>query len=86
MSEPIKVGDLVMVVKLRKCGHGRFGATYTAKELMTTVWHCVDCKVVFPPEPGLITEEGGFTPFWRVRRIPPIGELDDVKRDEEITA
>lgn len=89
MDDPIKVGDLVVVVR-SPCAHGdkelgrifqvvalRFDCSHCRKCFHYTEhqWHCTD------PE----DETAGF-PLASLKRIPPLDELESVKRDEEIHA
>lgn len=86
MSEPIKVGDLVQVVRGHECDLGNTGI---ALEIETwDFWSCPKCHA-FKRGPFLgVTMRlpvSGAPLSW-LKRIPPLGELGDVKRDEEITA
>ena len=90
MSEPIKVGDLVQVVRPSPC----CGASEHIGKVFVVAWideaegPCSWCgrddlvKVIAGPEEY---PDDGYS-FGELKRIPPIEELDDVKRDEEITA
>ena len=92
MSEPIKVGDLVMVVRGRYCcGHetGHEGSIFTVTRFYTPNPRFEKCKFCDRPD----VEMGAYglpqrmsIDVYRLKRIPPLSELDDVKRDEEITA
>ena len=90
MSEPIKVGDLVQVV--RGCCTGfrqeADGVIYVAAEIAPGVIalcrHCKGAGRHTLVRQGRIGEWS--IPIQYLKRIPPLGELDDVKRDEEITA
>lgn len=91
MSEPIKVGDLVQIV--RGCQPEYFGFTFRVRELVhRTIDECMFCS---RPHIGIyaIAEERfgskrelGKAPLETLKRIPPLDELNDVKRDEELTA
>ena len=88
MSEPIKVGDLVMVVKVcceQMAKHRNFGRVFTVTGFNTGSLRCHHCWFRVPhatwAEFGI---EEAYVPW--LKRIPPLSELDDVKNDEEITA
>lgn len=90
MSEPIKVGDLVVVVKPSACHGGvrDIGHTFVASEVYRApeMSRCDYCKVHHGPS-ELVAWDGAFEwPLRRLKRIPPFPELKDEKRDEEITA
>ena len=88
MTEPIKVGDLVVVGPPRCCG-----STTTEDGIIFHVTglfenddsNCVFCQ---SRRSGFLAVgwRGGYVRANRLKRIPPLSELDDVKRDEEITA
>lgn len=87
----IKVGDLVQIVKPLPCcgGVASLGQIFAVAEvngdergLRCTVcghWtaHSVDARDA---------RDNLWVPLSRLKRIPPLDELDDVKRDVEITA
>lgn len=92
MSEPIKVGDLVMVVKPPPCGCTRtVGWIFTVQSFGRWTGYCNSCKSGYPisvmAESGIpwVLNTYAFS-LDRLKRIPPLSELDDVKQDEEITA
>lgn len=87
MSEPIKVGDLVMIIRGNKCC-GRtdsLGVTFQVTEIRH---HEGICKYCCAHNSGLVADSvrPTVTYLYKLKRIPPLSELDDVKRDEEITA
>ena len=89
MSEPIKVGDLVVVV--RTCCAARYaesgGIVTRVREIVQSEYYCWDCA-----EKGtlraLLDISGKYNaaPLFWLKRIPPLDELEGEKRDEEITA
>jgi hypothetical protein len=89
MSEPIQVGDLVVIVGMG-CPHGieELGRVFRVGEVVHEHTLCQICHkrhglnwcVVDPADDDLAY------PFSWLKRIPPLSELDDVKHDEEITA
>jgi len=92
MSEPIKPGDLVVVVRPSLCTGAnedvgrvfRVGAVCPGEGISK---HCQSCGKSHEPLHMMYAEASdGWFPFARLKRIPPLSELDDVKRDEEITA
>jgi hypothetical protein len=92
MSEPIKVGDLVIVVGDIKCRCNfpsrYFGLVFRVSRIKRYfMTYCQLCKGDVG-EATLCFEDGEDSGFatYRLKRIPPLEELDDVKQDEEITA
>jgi hypothetical protein len=92
MSEPIKVGDLVRVVRACDCKPLRGYGTIFMVEKIETAFNltCKHCSAVIrdgrPLAYGTISKGSGWHPLAWLRRIPPLSELDDVRQDEEITA
>ena len=90
MAEPIKVGDLVMVVRAH-CGTAKaLGRVFTAPEPIkswTGMFECGVCHSVWPCNENLYAlSKGRHVPQSWLKRIPPLSELEGEKRDEEITA
>jgi hypothetical protein len=92
MSEPIKVGDLV--VQVRACCDYEYkrspctGVPYRVQELPTRpALGCHRCGFYgdLLIATGFHGTHAGVYVGW-LQRIPPLEELDDVKRDEEINA
>jgi hypothetical protein len=88
MSEPIKVGDLVVVVRGHVCDLGIVFAVARV-ETTTDYWHCAACGYVG----DVTTETWAFlgkgvdgSPLSWLRRIPPLAELGEVEHDESIPA
>ena len=89
---PIAVGDLVIVVKAGDCGcvGKSTGLIRTVVAFKNAAGKCTSCgHVSF----GFKAELSGPAPWaeWhvaphRLKRIPPLSELEGEKRDEEITA
>ena len=86
-DRPIQIGDWVVVVRWGPCGCG-LGVTGIVERILLpdNLRRCAECKT---PSSGL------YTPCWFgnwqaplewLKRIPPLDELEDVKRDEEISA
>ena len=99
MSEPIQVGDLVVVVRDGSCECGspagrELGTIFLVGDIRNSRnRHCTECNrqkpniVVAVPE--VRRERNGYMLVYgldRLKRIPPFPELADEKHDEEITA
>jgi hypothetical protein len=92
MSEPIKVGDLVVMVRGHECvycvaGGIPFVVTRFAPRL-DKVWHCSKCCQDVAASKDAVNFRGGRPriPISWLKRIPPLEELDDVKESEELHA
>lgn len=89
MSEPIKVGDLVMV--LRGCCVNRdtfIGEIRRVDDRFTSGGRCFQCGADYSGEPGAVLDGIDVTTFhvsW-LKRIPPLSELESEKTKEELTA
>ena len=89
MAEPIKVGDLVMIVKPTPCGcTASLGRIYRVQSigLSRDPLECSICQAVLPQDTLAFGSKGRGSQPWRLKRIPPLDELEGEKRDEEITA
>lgn len=88
MSEPIKAGDLVIVVKPKPCcGKGMPGAIFRVTTVSGGPAHCMLCGHYYIDSLDAQDEtDGAWVEVNRLKRIPPLEELDDVKKNEEITA
>lgn len=97
MAEPIKVGDLVMVVRGHSCVlEHKGGIPFTVTGIKPAIgggFRCRMCGTRNIASHEYIAAELSFhnhrdcgVPITWLKRIPPLGELDDVKQDEEITA
>ena len=88
MSEPIKVGDLVMVFKPNHCGCSRsVGLVFRVKYIdrsKRSNW-CVHCGHNYAAEDQANDGEFG-AQLWRLKRIPPLSELESEKREDELHA
>jgi hypothetical protein len=86
MSEPIKTGDLVVVIKPTPCGcKDSLGWTGCVERLGRFKARCSFCGAVWESA-SMLLMSSYYIHVSRVLRIPPLEELDDVKQDEEITA
>lgn len=90
MSE-IKAGDLIVVIHQCCDYESQLGEIFIVGRLNGPIYlACPMCKWEGRTV-GLVRVEGsspgcGGTPLEWVKRIPPLEELDDVKRDETIEA
>jgi hypothetical protein len=85
MSEPIKTGDLVVVIKPTPCGcKDSLGWTGCVERLGRFKARCSFCGAVWESA-SMLLMSSYYIHVSRVLRIPPLEELDDVKQDEEIT-
>lgn len=90
MAEPIKVGDLVAIVR-SCCVEYRDGVSlFTVAEVYTPKWisaSCKYCRATLPKNDHATPEvlDIGVPLSW-LRRIPPPAELGIVNEREEITA
>ena len=88
-EKPIEVGDLVVVVKNKRCcGHNRnLGLVFAVTEIADAWGQCMDCG---DSRIEYITRLPHGKNMWVAvdlcRRIPPLGELREEKIVEEITA
>lgn len=86
-DKPISVGDLVMLVKgCCQDAEKHLGWVGTVEGVLQTHSYC-HCGDSFAGLCAIVTiEKRGDLPLRWLKRIPPLEELDEVKRDEEITA
>lgn len=93
MSGRIQVGDLVAVIRESPCVCGRPSSDYQSifrvgRIRMSDGRRCHECRRTKPDV--LIAEPEGFTPgdliyaLSRLKRIPPLGELEGEKQKEDI--
>lgn len=73
MSEPIKVGDLAMVVFPSKCGHScGMGRVFTVAAVTdVTPYECSECHSAGGWGAGVEEAGGKWYSMWRVKRIEP---------------
>ena len=88
MSEPIKVGDLVVVVR-GHCSDVAVGKIFNVLRLSPGMTRCIQCGRVAEVTIAVSTECGPNgvphgSDVLNVRRIPPLDELDGVKTEEDI--
>jgi hypothetical protein len=91
MSEPIKVGDLVVVVRANPCGcEDRIGLTFLVNDVFKTgrQAHCLTCGDVWDGGMRTLANYGGENTV-NVKRLKLIPPLDEMERDQivrELTA
>lgn len=91
MAEPIKVGDLVMVVRGHACTIDDFGGipfrVTAIRRLRLSVYCCRRCGTDgIHAGPYYVPHEGAGIPFEWLKRIPPLTEPETVERRDEVTA
>ncbi len=81
----IQKGDLVVVVKPTPCcgKEGSVGKIYEVEEFIE-VAKCRHCGKLYNGKVAVLTEAGRGEPVIRLKRIPPIEELDNLERIEEM--
>lgn len=84
MSEPISVGDLVVIV--RSCCGRLVGRIFIVGEIEFQRTRCHKCGWSGGEMHGSLNQNWWGVPLSWLRRIPPLSELEGEKRDEEITA
>ena len=91
MSERIAVGDLVVVVRGLSCGClNRVGEVFRVSEIRKSspTGMCTSCNAIFDAQ-GITVACGhpeGTVNIKRLKRIPPLEELERETRKEEIEA
>lgn len=92
MSEPIKVGDLVMVThhccdEIRDITPPIFvvQGIDTAGMNAADPWFCIKCDTKMPLEPQAESKET-MHPFSWLKRIRPLSELESTETKQEIPA
>jgi hypothetical protein len=87
MSRPIKAGDLVVVLR-NHCSDASVGLILRVENVEPNDrLHCRKCGAPMPGWPMVARVERPYgtcyAPLPWLKRIPPLDELDDVKREEE---
>jgi hypothetical protein len=78
----IKVGDLVQVVRPRRCGCvGRLGKVFAVLSVHACVGNmkCAQCGEIYPAIAYAQDEIGKTYDIERLKRIPPISELEGAR-------
>ena len=88
-DRPIQVGDLVVIVKTPPCGcTNGLGKIYRVLGIDKgpgNNW-CAYCEKFFGSHISAIFSENSGAALYRLKRIPPLSELEGEKCDEEIHA
>ena len=86
-DKPISVGDLVMITG-DCCTQELVGGIGEVTALHSDGLMCLRCGFISDESGAIVQLRQGKDkqPYSWLKRIPPLEELDDVKRDEEITA
>lgn len=91
MSEPIKVGDLVMVVRNRLrpicgCPPKGLGSIFRVSAINRTAAECEGCNTYIPKDLCAWVDGKAFVyPLYRLKRIPPLEELQTYRQTDETT-
>lgn len=93
MDKPISIGDLVIILRAHCPGSEaiELGMVRIVEDLMappaSQSLQCRQCHGIYWwGGPIAQVEPNGWHPTPWLKRIPPLGELESEKRDEEITA
>lgn len=88
MREPIKVGDLVMVVKPTPCcrGGNALGFLFRVDYIASGPQRCVSCGWRGESTDAWFDGSDTSWPLSVLKRIPPLDELEGVDEREELTA
>ena len=80
----IEVGDLVVVVRPTPCckKDGSIGKIYTVTGFISQA-RCKHCGEIYEGSVAVVEEAGRGEPVSRLKRIPPMGELDNLILMEE---
>ena len=90
MSEPIKVGDLVVIVRGHSCSMERYlGMVFVVaaiRQARCGGWHCPHCNRndQWGPEPAAEWVGVGNAPLSWLKRIPPLSELEGQRTEETL--
>ena len=90
-DKAISVGDLVQVVRVDKCRcQGTLGSIFKVKAIISQ-WPfgricngCGDRRALNEPH-AEDEADGTVAPLWRLKRIPPLSDLEGETRKEELT-
>lgn len=84
MDKPISAGDLVVVIKpLECCGAGSVGYIFRVHAMTNELGACCFCGTRDQPGPMAMRANGDICQTWRLKRIPPLSELDGVRSQDE---
>lgn len=89
MSEPIKVGDLVQVIRGTGCScdkaHSSLGLIFRVERMGLSSGQCHWCHAYVGCENAKAAKPADYGSFslHRLKRIPPLSELEGVKTEED---
>lgn len=89
MDKPISVGDLVMVIRHTKyanlcaCPSTAIGHIFRVQDISKTPSHCGRCMKPYPAE-WCAWDGGVVYELTRLKRIPPLSELEGERTQEGI--
>jgi hypothetical protein len=88
MSKPIKAGDLVAIIKPTPCcaRSDSIGKHFIVAGFQTGLEICRYCHESRQATTVKISDSRLLVDLARVKRIPPLDELEGEKRNKEITA
>jgi ribosomal protein L37AE/L43A len=88
MSNDIKAGDLVMVVKPKPCCNNyKLGKVWTVSRLFYNRWHCHQCG--FTSKESILMAEmstGEATMAYRLKKINPPSQDETIANQDEVAA
>lgn len=87
MDKPISVGDLVVIVKPRICGCMEpLGHIHLVKKIIMSRESGVKCIYCGDVQPQTLLADFGEvgTQLYRLKRIPPLNELEGLKSEEKL--
>ena len=83
-DRPIQVGDLVVVAHACCKGSERLlGLVFKANPPAHRPFECSDCGRLHPA-PHFTDEQGLHYASWRLKRIPPLSELEGQRTEEKL--
>ena len=90
-DKPISVGDMAMVIKLKSCCRkGQLGFIFTVSKISIGVARCTHCgaqhESLFAYSGEIENGRARCVRIDRLKRIPPLDELETTKERETITA
>lgn len=91
MDKPIQVGDLVQVVMPARCCDAYLGHVFTVSQVIlggALSWYCDVCKNGGPSGGAYLysTGDGYRVSNHRLKRIPPLSELETERTEDEVAA
>ena len=87
MNKPISVGDLVVVVKASRCTcsfPSTYGHVFVVRRIVSTKGICSACGALLPKELAAFDDDRIGYGVHRLRRIPPLEELEGQRTEEKI--